>query len=437
MPAPAAAAPELIRTIGRWSLAALVLNGIIGSGIYGLPSLIAARVGVASIWAWVAAAVAIGVIMAAFAEVASRFRGAGGPYLYAREAFGRFTGIQIGWLSYLVRLTASATNAHLFVIYLAEFWPTAGGPIAGPVVLTLLLGGYAAVNVRGVSGGAGLSNALVIIKLLPLLLFIGVGLGWAAGRPFAAGAVDATAWTWLEAILLVVFAYGGFEAALMPLAEARDPQRDAPFALFVALGTVTALYVLLQVIVVAALADPGAETRPVAAAARVFLGPAGAGLMAIGALLSVSGYLAGGMVNVPRLTYAMAEQGDLPRPLGLVHSVFRTPWVSVLAYAGLTWVLALSGSFIQNLTLSAVSRLFAYGLVCASLPVFRRRDGTPRAAPPAVFRLPAGVPIAVAGVLVSLILAARMTGREAVILLVVAALATAHWLRVRGTESRV
>jgi amino acid transporter len=343
----------------------------------------------------------------------------------------------MGWLLYLVRLTAAATNANLFVIYLGEFWSAAGGVLAGALVLTLLIGALTAVNIRGVSGGAQLSSGFIVIKLLPLLLFVGVGLAWALGRPLAAGTVTASPGTWLEVVMLVIFAYGGFEAALMPLGEARNPQRDAPFALFVGLGTVTVIYLLVQVVVVAALADPGAETRPVAAAARVFIGPTGAGLMAMAALLSVSGYLAGAMVNVPRLTYAMAEQGDLPRPLGLVHPRFRTPWVSVLVFAALTWALALSGGFLQNLTLSAVSRLFTYGLVCAALPIFRRRDGTAAAVPAAAFRLPGGGLIAAAGILVSLILAARMNTREAVILLVVVSLAALHWwAAVRGRGGR-
>ena len=153
----------LVRAIGRWGLTALVLNSIIGSGIFGLPSLVAGLLGDRGPWAYLIATLGIGAIMACFAEVASQFREAGGPYLYAREAMGRFAGIQIGWQAWLVRLTSAAANANLFVIYLGEFWPQAGQPVPRAVVLTLLIGMLAAINVRGVSGGAHLRDRKSVV----------------------------------------------------------------------------------------------------------------------------------------------------------------------------------------------------------------------------------------------------------------------------------
>ena len=149
----------LVRAIGRWSLAALVVNCIIGSGVFGLPSVLAGLIGRASLLAVVLAAVVMGVIMACVAEVSSRFAQTGGPYLYAREAFGRFMGIQVGWLLWFVRLTACAANANLFVTYLGEFWPLATQPSAKLAILSLLIGILAAINVRGVRAGTHVSNA--------------------------------------------------------------------------------------------------------------------------------------------------------------------------------------------------------------------------------------------------------------------------------------
>jgi amino acid transporter len=154
--------------------------------------------------------------------------------------------------------------------------------------------------------------------------------------------------------------------------------------------------------------------------------------MALGAMISVYGYCAMAMVSVPRLTYAMAEQGDLPRPFAWVHPRFRTPAVSIVVFAVLAWGLAVQGSLLQNLSLSAVSRLSTYGLVCAALPVLRWRERKGDAAsPPALLRLPAGPALAVIGVLSSLVLATRMSGREALLLAVVVVLALVHWLAVR------
>src|SRR5213082_97893 len=219
--------PALVRAIGRWSLVALVLNSIIGSGVFGLPSLVARLVGGAAPLAYLAAAVGMGVIMACFAEVASQFREAGGPYLYARVAFGRLMGIQMGWLAWLVRLTASAAAANLFTVYLAEFWPRVKEPLPRAAVLTVLVGMLAAVNYRGVARGAQFSSAFAVAKLVPLAVFIAVGVFF-VGQAGPGVPVATTAGGWLEAILVLIFAFGGFEAAMMPMAETKDPRRDAP-----------------------------------------------------------------------------------------------------------------------------------------------------------------------------------------------------------------
>jgi APA family basic amino acid/polyamine antiporter len=428
--------PELVRTIGRWALAGLVINAVIGSAIYGLPSVIAGKLGGSAPWAWVIAALLIGVVIACFAEVASRFRGAGGPYLYARATFGRFAGVQTGWMAYLARLTASATVANLFVIYLGEFIPGATGRAASIAVLTVLVGGLAVVNYLGVGLGARVSSLFAVLKLAGLGVFVIVGLAWIAAHgatpppPPPSGLKP-----WLESLLILVFAYGGFEAALIPLAEARDPERDAPVALFVALLAATLIYTLGQTVVTFTLPDAAKAARPLAESARVFLGSPGARFMAACALLSTFGYLAGGMVNVPRLTFAMAEQGDLPRFFRAVHSGFRTPYISIICYAVVVWAMAASGSFLQNLTLSVVARLVTYGLVCAALPVLRRRDGTTRAAPVARFRLPGGWVFAAAGVLGMIVVATQVSSREAAIMGVVVALASIHYFVARGSTS--
>jgi amino acid transporter len=432
-------APVLLRAIGRWSLIALVLNGVIGSSVFGLPSVIAGKLGGMSPLAWLLAALGIGTVVACFAEVASRFREAGGPYLYAREAFGQFAGIEMGWMSYLVRLTASATNANLFVIYLGEFWPAAEGPQASRLVLAAVIIPLAFVNYLGVRHGARMSSIALVVKLAPLVFFVAAGLLLALPRegPGPPSGV-AGPYPWLDAILLLVFAYGGFEAALVPLGEARDPRRDAPIALAVTLLMCAALYSLVQVVVNAALVDPAAHQRPLAAAALAFLGPGGAILMALAAMVSVYGYLAGAMVNVPRLTWAMADRGDLPPVFGRIHPRFRTPAVSVAFFAVLVWALAASSGFLQNLTLSAVSRLFTYGAVCGALVVFRVREkaGSRPPVPAPTFRLPYAHLVAALGLGFSLVLATSMTKKESIALGVTLLLGALNWVWVKRRGPR-
>jgi amino acid transporter len=219
---------------------------------------------------------------------------------------------------------------------------------------------------------------------------------------------------------LLVFAYGGFESALTPMSEAKDPRRDAAFGLFIALLTCTALYTAIQWVVVGTLPDPGHSARPLAEAAGVILGHAGAILVSVGALVSIYGYLSANMLAVPRITLALAEKGDFPGIFAAIHPGFRTPYFSILVFAGLTWLLALSGSFLGNVTLSAVARLGYYGLVCAALPVLRKkRSGA------ALFHLPAGPWIAAIGVLACLILVSRV-GRSGSLIL--GAILAAGWL---------
>src|SRR4051812_15100913 len=210
--------PQLIRAIGRWTLTALVVNAVIGGGIFGLPGDVAKLIGPAAPWGYLIAAAGIGVIMAVHAELASQFRDAGGPYLYAREAFGQFWGIQIGWVAWLTRVTAAAANANLFVSYLGEFWPdgTSGGPRI--VVLSTLILGLAAVNYCGVRAGARLSNIFTAAKLLPLAVLVVAGF-FLVRPPANLPAVHAGLGTWTDALVVLIYAFGGFEMALMPMGE--------------------------------------------------------------------------------------------------------------------------------------------------------------------------------------------------------------------------
>jgi basic amino acid/polyamine antiporter, APA family len=427
----AAPRPTLVRAIGRWTLVALVLNTIIGSGIFGLPDDVARLVGAAAPWAYLLAALGIGVFMAVFAEVASQFRESGGPYLYARVAFGRFAGIQMGWFAWLVRLTSGAANANLFVVYFGEFWPDVTQPVPRALVLSAVIGLLAVVNVRGVRLGAGASNVFTVGKLVPLGIFIVAGL-LLSGRAVVPVTVDATAANWFQAALALLFAYGGFEAALMPMSEAKNPRRDAPFALFTALAAVTTIYILVHLVTMFSVENLAASERPLADAARTFLGPWGAGFIAAGAMISTAGWLAGSFVNVPRLTYAFAEQGDFPRPFAAVHERFRTPYVSIAVYGVLVLALAIYGSFIWNAILSAVGRLFNYAFVCAALLQLRRTSPDADA-----FRLPAGWLFAVVGFAMCVVMLSQMNAQHAMIVSTVAAVATLNWLVARRHPDRM
>jgi APA family basic amino acid/polyamine antiporter len=419
----------LMRAIGRLGFAALTVNCIIGSGVFGLPSVLAQKAGRASILGVVLAGAAVGVVMACFAEVGSRFTETGGPYLYAREAFGRFMGIQVAWLVWFVRLTACAANANLFAVYLGEFWPRATETLPKLIILTLLIGMLAAVNLVGVRAGAHVSTAFTIAKLASLGIVCVAGGFYliTAHRIVPPAGVSTSHDSWLQAIVLLIFAYGGFEAAVISAGETRDPRRDVPFGLFAALITCTVIYVLIQWVVVGVLPDPGNSQRPIADVARIVIGQGGAAIIAAGALFSVYGYLSGNILATPRITFALAERGDFPSWFALVHARFRTPYFSILVFAFLTWLLALVGSFTWNVTLSAGSRLFYYGVVCAALPVLRKKRPTSGS-----LQIPGGNLIAVLGVLLCLGLLTRIDYSKSVIILAAVAVAFLNWLAVRN-----
>jgi basic amino acid/polyamine antiporter, APA family len=413
----------LVRAIGRWSLLALAVNSVIGSGVFGLPAIVAGLLGSQSTLAVLVAGAAIGVIIACFAEVASYFSDAGGPYLYGRTAFGQLIGILVGWTLYLAQAAAPAANANLFVIYLAEFWPQAKDPAARFDVLTLLIGFLAFVNMLGVRQGTRVSNIFTVAKILPLLMIISSGAAIAIFRPApmpAAGAISGS--LWLKAMVLLFFAYGGFESALAPASEAKDPKRDTVFALLGALLACAAIYALVQWVVVGVLGVGATTDRPLAEVARMTMGERGAALVSVGAMLSVYGYLSAKLLAMPRLTFALAEEGDLPHFFATVSRRFHTPWFSILIYALAVWGLAIAGTFAWNVTLSVVARLFYYGVTCAALIALRRKS-----AERAWFRLPGGPVLAVVGILICLVLLTQADLSKSRILLATLAAGVINW----------
>jgi len=423
--------PQLLRAIGRWSMVALAVNSIIGSGIFGLPSLLAAQLGSLSPLAVLIAGGGMALIITCYAELASQFEETGGTYLYLRTAFGRLTGLFIGWMILLGRLTACAAAVNLFVIYLGGFWPQATQPLPRLTLITLFVASLTGANYRGVGAGTLVSNAATVGKLVPLGIVCVVGLGYlTAHAPLATPAVGGVG-AWLDALLLLLFSYGGYESALIPMGEARNPRRDAPFALFAALIIVSVLYTLLQLIVTAVLPDAAHSQRPLADLARILMGPPGAALISVGALVSVYGYLSANMLTVPRATFALAERGDFPAWLALVHPRFRTPYVSILLIALLLWGFAQFASFSWNVTLSAVARVLYYAGACVAVPVLRRTH--PEFSR---WRLPGGVLLPLLGAAYCVLLLTRVDFSKSVVLLTTAAVAVLNWIAVKDRHGR-
>jgi APA family basic amino acid/polyamine antiporter len=419
----------LVRTIGRWSLTALMINSIIGGGIFGLPSLLAAKLGGLSPLGCLSAGAGILIIAACIAEVSSRYEQTGGLYLYARDALGRFAGLVVAWLVWLTRISAPAAVADLFCTYLAQFVPVAETNNGKLLILAFLLAHLAFLNYIGVKAGKNVSNFFTAAKVGFLLFFVLAGLSLLLLKPevrvpLAEPVVSAR--SWFDAILLLVYGYGGFEGALVVGGESTNPKRDTPFALLLALGAVSILYTGVQYVTIATLPGAASSVRPLSDAAQHFLGPAGATVMALAALVSAYGYLSANLLHSSRITFALAEQGDFPGFFAAIHPKYRTPYFSILLYGLIVFVFAALGTFQWNALLSAVSRLATYGAMAICVPVLRRRStGT------TPFRLPAPYLFAGLALFFSVVLLTQMGKGEFYVVGTTCAIALLNWIFVR------
>lgn len=375
---------------------ALVVNSVIGAGIFGLPSKAFAVAGIYSVLAFLVSAVAIFLVILCFAEVGSRFNSTGGPYLYARKAFGPLLGFQVGWLLWLGRIAAIASLSNLFVTYLGYFVPTVSVNPWRPVVIVTIVAALAAVNIAGVRTAATVTNVFTVGKLIPLCLLIAVGLFFVSPDQYSFATLPELG-SFSQTALLLVFAYMGFEAAAIPTGEVRDPARHLPFALLAGFGVVVLVYVSIQIVCIGTLPDLAHSERPLSDVGFRILGTPGAMLIAAGALVSIGGTLNALMFATPRLPFAMAENRQLPQVLVATHPRFGTPVAAILLTAMVALALTLFSTFISALTISAIVRLMAYATTSAALPVLRRNPSVPRPA----FVVPAGPLVSVVAVVLS------------------------------------
>jgi APA family basic amino acid/polyamine antiporter len=426
-------APRLVRALGRWDLVAFVINGILGAGIFGLPAKVHALLGAWGIVAIVACALLVGVIIACFAEVSSRFRETGGPYLYAAEAFGPTVGFLVGWLLWLSRITGICAVTGIMVEYLAYLLPSVatGAPRVALVVTVVV--GLSLLHISGVKRAANVGNVLAALKLAPLLLLVGVGMMHIVPARFDFSVIPSNH-DFSNGVLLLAFAFVGWESALVAAGELRDPRRDMPFAIAIGLAAVALLYVAIQVVCVNVVPQLATSTRPLADAARATLGPPGATLIVVGAVVSMLGTINGGVLTVSRLTFAMADAGQLPRWLAAVHPRYLTPVSSIVLAGVVTIALTLSSTFVYLLTVSTIARLLIFAVCCVALPVLRRRE----ADLPALVRIPGGVVIpGLALVLIAWLIAGSSWSatRDVVISVAVGAVLLAVSKTTRGSAS--
>jgi basic amino acid/polyamine antiporter, APA family len=409
---------KLVRGIRRWDLTAIAINTVIGTGIFLLPATVTGLIGNYSIFAFLACALIVALIVVCFAEVSSRFETTGGMYLYAREAFGSAVGFEVGWLYWIVRVTTFATNCNALLIYLVFFFPEANEGFWRYFIVSAVLVVISIVNFIGVRESTWMTNIFTVGKLVPLFVFALVGVFFIDPANFAFAAAPEPG-KFAEAVLVLIYAFAGFEATVIPAGETKDPQKNMPFALLSALAFIAVLFMLIQVVAIGTLPGLAGSKQPLADAAANFLGSFGASFILAGALISVLGNLNGGFLTTSRIPFAMAEQKELPQILAKTHEKFKTPYVSIILTSLVIFVFTIQTSFRTALTIAVITRLLVYAATCASLPVFRSRKD----APAAKYTAPFGVVAAVLSLLLIGWLLTRVDyKKEGLVMLIMAAI---------------
>jgi basic amino acid/polyamine antiporter, APA family len=402
--------PALRRTLGRWDLTAIGVNQVIGAAIFILPAQVAQLVGNWAPLMFLGVGLASLFVALCFAEVGSRFDSTGGPIGPARAAFGRFVGFEVGWMLWFSRVSSGASVINGLAVALGYYWPVVSTGLPRTLVILAVLGGLTWANLRGIRQTSWLVNFFTIGKLLPLAVFVVVGVFFADLTRIAPSGPAPFAQLG-QAALLLIFAYGGYEVTGVPAGEASNPKKDVPFAFVAVILIVSVVMTLTAAVATGLLPDVGATTTPIADASALIMGAFGGLLVSAGSVVSMTGNNMGQLLSGSRTVFALAENGDLPAVFGRVHPEFRTPYVAIWFTSIVLVVLALTGSFVFLAAVSAVARLVVYLSACGATLRLRRADMGARVAP-ANFTVPLGPVVPAVAILISSSILAGATSQQ-------------------------
>lgn len=397
---------QLHRGIQKWDLVFLIINSVIGAGIFALPAKVFALSGVYSILAFLVCALVMLILILVFAEVSSRFRNTGGPYLYVKSAFGPLPAFVIGWLLMLTRLFSYATLINLLVLYLSFFSEIFLIPAVRITMIFFITAGITYFNWIGVRNSTKVSNFLTVSKLVPLAVFILVGLFFIDKELMVPGEFPELS-DFSASALLLIFAFGGFEAGLVNSGEIVNPRKNLPFGLITAAAVIAGFYIMIQIVSIGTLPDLATSDKPLADAASRFMGWGGGVFITLGAVVSILGTLNVQILSGSRLPFALSLEDQLPKLFGVVHSRFATPYISILFFSSLVAIVAVVWGFMSSLAVSVIARLILYAMVCGALLKLRKQD--PNAD---YFKVPYGNVLAVLGIVATIWLLSGTQSKE-------------------------
>src|SRR3954452_11831924 len=413
---------QLVRGIGIPALTTNIVRSTIDAGIFVIPAAAAKGLGSAAPLAFVCCAIAMVLFVTCFAIAGSRVSLTGGLYAYVEVAFGRYVGFLAGMLYFLTALGAVAGVVNVLANSVALVVPFLSGPVMRIIVMLAVYASLVLINIRGVREGAGAVTIITVAKLLPLLLFVCVGIffihapnlawsGWPSSKSLG------------DAVILLISAFVGIEVALIPSGEVKNPARTVPRSAYLALVVTTVIYLMIQLVAQGTLgADLGNHPdAPLAESAAKFLGNAGRVILLTGASISAFGFVTSDILSSPRMIFAFGRDGALPQFFAHVHPRYRSPDVAIITYAVLALALSISGTFEKLAVLSNVAVLLMYLLCCAACWVLVHRDVRSDGNP---FNFP-GMKIVPALAIVAILwILAHATGREFLVTAIVVLLAS-------------
>lgn len=362
---------KLKRDIGLWAAGFLVLNGVIGAGIFGLPGRMAEQTGIFSPWLIIIFGTLMLTVVWTFASLASYFSETGGPVAYANRAFGPLIGFQTGWLLYISRAAATAANINVLFNYTAYLWDGASGELTRGIVFFIIIGTLTVINVMGIKQAIRAINVMTLFKILPVIVLILLSIPHltpAGVLPTDFPTIDETG----GIVLLILYAFIGFEGALVTAGETKNPKKTIPLALISTVIIITIIYFLVVLTYVNVVTDVGGDT-PLVDMAEILMGPVGGVIIIVAAIFSILGNATSIIIAAPRMTYAMAEEGSLPKWFSKVHNKYNTPANSIVFLGVISFLLAISGTFVYLAVASTLSRMIAYGICMLALPRIRKK----------------------------------------------------------------
>lgn len=362
----------LLRAVGAVGIALIALNSTIGSGIFTLPSIVIEQAGAASPWLFLIVGISIITIVLTFGQLASYFKDSGGPVLYTTTAFGPAVGFSTGWILYISRATAFAANSNALALYLGTIWPWFGSGPGRVILITSVCSLLTWINYTGIKDGIKMLVFFTFVKLTPILIVILLGFQYIP-IDFVSNATLPPLEGLGPTVLIIIYAFVGFEGATFISGETKNPRSSLPKAMAKTSLFVCLFYFMIMVVYVSVVPENSSNVGALVALGDTLLGQTGIIMMTLAAVFSIGGNLGAIMLAVPRLTLALAEQNLLPKWFGIIHKDYATPGNSILFLGALSLVFALSGSFVYLVIASSLTRLLAYIVSISALPIIKNK----------------------------------------------------------------